>query len=106
MGTHTAVVLLVALLLGVARVEAGDAVVVVAAVLAQLIREGEADVSPCSVIAGDVHPGAFDALGNDFNVIRGIGYRRLDRLCILGSLLLCRLFPFFWIEGLFHYLRA
>ena len=105
-GTHTAVVLLVAFLLGVARVKAGDAVVVVAAVFAQLIREGEADVAPGGIVTSDVHPGGFDALGDDFNVIRGISGQSLGWLCILGSLLLCRLFPFFWIERLFHYLRA
>ena len=74
MGTHTFVVLAVTFFLGVAGIEAGDAVVVVTAVFTQGIAEGEAEVAPGGVVAGDVFAGGFDALGDDLNVIfRGAG---------------------------------
>lgn len=106
MGTHTFVVLAVTFFFGVAGIEAGDAVVVVAAVFTQGVAEGEAEVSPGGVVSGDVFAGGFDALGDDFDVVfrgAGLGFRLR---CMLGSGLVLGLGPFFGIECLFHYLVA
>ena len=106
MGTHAFVVLVVGLFLGIAGIEAGDAVEVVAAVFAQLVAEGEAEVPPGGVVARDVHAGGFDALGDDFDVVFG-GVALVLRLRgMLGSGLVLGLGPFFGIECLFHYLGA
>ena len=72
-GSHTLIVLGISLLLGITGKEAGDAVEVVAAVLAQLVGEGEAEVTPIVVALGDVYPGGFDTLGDDFDVVTGAG---------------------------------
>lgn len=69
MGAHALVVLVVGFLLGIAGIEAGDAVEVVAAVLAQLVAEGEAEVPPGGVASGDVFAGGLDALGDNFDVV-------------------------------------
>ena len=71
--THTLIVLGISLLLGISGIEAGDAVEVIAAVLAQLVGEGEAEVSPIGVALGDVYPGRLNTLGDDFNVVTGVG---------------------------------
>ena len=106
MSTHTLIVLGISLLLGISGIEAGDAVEVIAAVLAQLVGEGEAEVAPIGVTFGDVYPGRLDTLGDDFNVVTGVGALVRRRASILGSLLLGGLGPFFWIELFFHYLVA
>ena len=102
MGPEAFVVLAVGFFLGVAGIEAGDAVEVVAAVFAQGIGVGEAEVAPGGVVAGDVFAGGFDALGDDFDVIVKGVYRCGLCMAGLGSLRLCRLGPFFGIECLFH----
>lgn len=83
MGTEAFVVLVVGLFLGVAGIEAGDAVEVVAAVFAQGVAEGEAKVAPGGVVAGDVFSGSFYALGDDFDVVFGCGGLGFGLRCML-----------------------
>ena len=106
MGAEAFVVLGVGLLFGVAGIEAGDAMEVVATVFAQGVAEGEAEVSPGGVVAGDVHVGGFDALGDDFDVVFGGAGLGFGLRGMLGNGLVLRLGPFFGIECLFHYLVA
>lgn len=70
-GAETFVVLAVTFVLGVSGIEAGDTVEVVAAVFAQGITEGEAEVAPGGIGAGDVFSDSLDALGDDFDVVFG-----------------------------------
>ena len=76
-GVEAGSVLFVAIGLVVVRVEAAEAVVVGAAVLAQGIGKGEAEVSPGGVAGGNVFAGFLDTAGDGFNVgldTGGIGY--------------------------------
>lgn len=105
-GAETFVVLAVTFFLGVSGIEAGDTVEVVAAVFAQGVTEGEAEVAPGGIVAGDVFSDSLDALGDDFDVVFGEGGSGCGLRCMLGSELTLGFGPFFWIECLFHYLVA
>ena len=74
-GAEAFVVLGITVGLGIAGVEAADAVVDVPARFAKLGGEGEADVTPVVVACGDVNAGRFDAPGDEFDVVLRVGVR-------------------------------
>lgn len=91
-------VLFVAVGLVVVLIEAAEAVVVGAAVLAQGIGKGEAKVSPRGVAGGDVFAGFLDAAGDGFYVgldTGGIGYD----FRFGGGVIIGLIEPFAGIEG-------
>ena len=86
-GAEAFVVLLITSRFIIAGVEAGNAVIVITARLAQRICECKAQITPIVVACSDIDAAGFDSLGDKFDVIgNGLlgGWRVGGTLCLAG----------------------